>query len=283
LSASIPNNEGVFRAIEVVAPPGTIANAVLPAACAARGLTGFRMVDAMFGALAQLLPDSVFAASDGGNVGVSIGGWTRERKPFIWVDFSCAAWGARPWADGLDGNSNIFANQASQSVEITEAEQPFEILRYELIEDGGGAGKWRGGCSYRRDFRLLEEEEATLQVRSDRRRFRAYGLAGGQPGRPSTNRLDPEGENRELPAKLTMTLRRGEVFRQEVAGAGGWGDPTERDPARVLRDVRNGFVSLRAAREEYGVAIDPANWTVDERETERLRRAMRHAERGERR
>jgi N-methylhydantoinase B len=278
LPPGIPNNEGVFRAIEVTAPPGTIANAVLPAACAARGLTGFRMVDTMFGALAKMLPGRVFAASDGGNVGVSIGGWTKERKPFIWVDFSCAAWGGRPWADGLDGNSNIFANQASQSVEITEAEQPFEILRYELIEDGGGAGRWRGGCSYRRDFRLLEEE-ATLQVRSDRRRFRPYGLAGGRPGRKSTNRLDPEGENRELPAKLTMTLRRGEVFRQEVAGAGGWGDPMEREPERVLRDVRNGFVSLRAAREEYGVAIDPASWTVDEAETARLRRI----ERGERR
>jgi N-methylhydantoinase B len=275
LPAAIPNNEGVFRAIEVTAPPGTIANAVLPAACAARGLTGFRMVDTMFGALAKMLPDKVFAASDGGNVGVSIGGWTRERKPFIWVDFSCAAWGGRPWADGLDGNSNIFANQASQSVEITEAEQPFEILRYELIEDGGGAGRWRGGCSYRREFRLLEEEEATLQVRSDRRRFRPYGLAGGRPGRPSMNVLVRDGETLPLPSKLTTSLRRGEIFRQEVAGAGGWGDPLDRDPTLVLRDVRNGFVSLAAARAEYGVAIDAASWTVDAAATASLRANVR--------
>jgi N-methylhydantoinase B len=279
LSASIPNNEGVFRAIEVVAPPGTIANAVLPAACAARGLTGFRMVDAMFGALAQLLPDRVFAASDGGNVGVSIGGWTRERKPFIWVDFSCAAWGARPWADGLDGNSNIFANQASQSVEITEAEQPFQILRYELIEDGGGPGKYRGGTSYRRDFRLLEQE-AVLQVRSDRRRFRPYGLQGGQSGRASMNWLNPDTENRPLPSKLTMTFRRGEVFREEVAGAGGWGDPLERDPERVLADVRNEFVSLGAARDAYGVVIDPGSLTLDREATAALRERLRRA-RGE--
>src|SRR5262249_54570942 len=100
LPQTIPSNEGVFRAIEVKAPPGTIANAVLPAACAARGLTGFRMVDCAFGALAMMLPDRVFAASDGGNSGVSIGGYTAERKPFIFVDFACGAWGGRPWADG---------------------------------------------------------------------------------------------------------------------------------------------------------------------------------------
>jgi N-methylhydantoinase B len=92
LPNNIPNNEGVFRAIEVTAPPGTIANNVLPAACAARGLTGFRMIDVMFGALAKMLPDKVFACSDGGNTGISIGGYYADRKPFIYVDFTCAAW-----------------------------------------------------------------------------------------------------------------------------------------------------------------------------------------------
>src|SRR5213080_3973046 len=112
LPAGIPNNEGVFRAIEVLAPPGTIANAVLPAACAARGLTGFRMVDCCFGALAMMVPERVFAASDGGNTGISIGGYHADRTPFIYVDFTCGTWGGRPFADGLDGNSHIFANMA---------------------------------------------------------------------------------------------------------------------------------------------------------------------------
>ena len=104
LPLGIPNNEGVFRAIEMICPPGTIGNGVLPAACAARGLTGFRMTDCMFGALAMMLPDRVKAAGDGGNTGVSIGGYYADRRPFIFVDFTCGAWGARPWADGLDGN-----------------------------------------------------------------------------------------------------------------------------------------------------------------------------------
>jgi len=263
LAAEIPNNEGFFRAIEVIAPPGTITNCVLPAACAARGLTGFRMVDTCFGALAQMLPDRVPAASDGGATGVSIGGYHADRTPFIQVDFLMSAWGARPWADGLDGNAHIFGNLSSQPAEVCETEHPVEILCFEFIQDAGGPGKYRGGMSLRRDYRLVEAE-ATLQVRADRRAFRPYGLQGGRPGRASQNFLiTPEGETRLLPAKVTMTMKRGEVFRHEQAGPGGWGDPLERDPERVLRDVRNELVSLAAARDDYGVVIDPAVWRVD--------------------
>jgi N-methylhydantoinase B len=273
LPPGIPNNEGVFRVIDVTAPAGTIANAVLPAACAARGLTGFRMVDCCFGALAQMLPDKVYAASDGGNTGITIGGYDANRKPFIYVDFTCGTWGARPWADGLDGNSNMFANMASQPVEITEAEQPLQILAYEFISDKAGAGKYRGGTPYRRDYRFLEKE-AILQVRADRQRFRPYGLYGGQPGKPSLNVLNPDTENRVLPGKLPMNIKYGDVFRHEVAGAGGWGDPLERDPDKVLKDVRNEFISADSARAEYGVVVDTETWTVDEAATARLRNAM---------
>ncbi|MBT6276297.1 MAG: hydantoinase B/oxoprolinase family protein, partial [Chromatiales bacterium] len=158
LPTTIPANEGVFRAIEVIAPEGTITNMVLPGACAARGLTGFRMGDCMFGALAMMLPDQVCAASDGGNTGVSIGGYDDQRKPYIYVDFACGTWGGRPWADGLQGNSNMFANMASQSVEVIESEQPIQILAYEFMADRAGPGKYRGGAPYRRDYRFLERE-----------------------------------------------------------------------------------------------------------------------------
>jgi N-methylhydantoinase B len=276
LPANIPNNEGVFRAIEVIAPPGTIANGVLPAACAARGLTGFRMVDCAFGCLAMMLPDKVFAASDGGNTGITIGGWYGDRTPFIYVDFTCGAWGARPWADGLDGNSNMFANMASHSVEVTEAEQPLRIEAYEFVPDKAGPGKFRGGVPFRRDYCFLEEE-AVLQVRSDRRRFRPYGLYGGRAGKPSWNWLDPEGEPQELPSKFCTTIRRGALFRHEVAGAGGFGDPLERNPAAVARDVRNEVVSVAAARADYGVIVDARSFEVDRAGTERLRDEMRAA------
>jgi N-methylhydantoinase B len=272
LPQNIPTNEGVFRAITVTAPEGTIANMVLPGACAARGLTGFRMVDCMFGALAKMLPDRVFAASDGGNTGVSIGGYHADRTPFIYVDFTCCAWGARPYADGLDGNSHIYANMASQPIEVTETEQPLQITAYEFIQDAMGPGKYRGGAPFRREYKLLAEE-AVLQVRSDRRDFRPFGLYGGGAGRPSLNFLNPDRNPEPLPSKLTMIMRKGDLFRHEVAGAGGWGDPLERDPALVLNDVRNEFVTERAARADYGVVL--GGNSVDEAATTAVRGQMR--------
>ena len=279
LPDGIPNNEGVFRVIEVTAPAGTIANNVMPAACAARGLTGFRMVDCIFGALAKMLPEKVCAASDGGNSGVSIGGYDVDRKPYIYVDFACGTWGGRPWGDGLQGNSNMFANMASQSVEVIEAEQPVEILAYEFLPDRAGAGKFRGGAPYFRDYRFTERE-AILQVRSDRARFRPYGLYGGMPGQPSANYLNPQDNNQKLTSKPTMIIQEGDVFRHELAGGGGWGDPLERDPADVLRDVRNELVSITSAKNDYGVIIDNELIKVDSNKTNALRKTMREKRAG---
>jgi N-methylhydantoinase B len=270
LPQNIPSNEGVYRAIDVICPPGTIGNGVLPAACAARGLTGFRMVDCMFGALAMMLPDKVPAAGDGGNTGISVGGYDKARKPFVYVDFTCGAWGGSPWADGLDGNSHMMANMASQSIEVTEAEMPLVVTAYEFVADKAGAGKHRGGVPFRRDYRFLERE-GLLQVRSDRRDHRPFGLYGGSPGQPSENYLNPDAGGKLLPSKLTMTVKNGDVFRHVLAGGGGWGDPLERDPQAVLRDVRNELLSAARAKADYGVLVDTETWRVDETATRKLR------------
>jgi N-methylhydantoinase B len=116
-----------------------------------------------------------------------------------------------------------------------------------------------------------------LQVRSDRRRFQPYGLYGGRAGKPSWNWLDAEGERRELPSKFCTTIRCGQLFRHEVAGAGGFGDPLERDPMAVARDVRNEVVSVAAARADYGVIVEARSFEVDRAGTERLRDEMRTA------
>ena len=276
LSHDVPCNAGFYRAIDVIAPPGTIANGVLPAASAARGLTGFRMLDTCLGALGQMLPSRAIAASEGGNTGVSIGGYYPDRRPFIFVEFICSAWGGRAWADGLDGNANLMANMSLPPVEITEAEQPLQVLCTEFVQDVGGAGKFRGGASIRRDYKLLEEE-AVLQVRADRHDIPPYGLFGGHPGRPSRNVMNPGTENRELPGKLTMTMRRDDVFRHEQPGPGGFGDPLEREPARVARDVRNELVSRDAARRDYGVVFRGESFEIDEAATTALRAEMRRA------
>jgi len=276
LPPDIPSNAGFYRPVEVIAPPGTIAHAVPPAATAARALTGFRMVDCVFGALAQMLPDRVPAAAEGGNTGISIGGYRPDRTPFIHVEFVCCAWGGRPWADGLDGNAHLFGNISLQPAELAELESPVEILAVELIPDSGGPGQFRGGVGMRREYRFLEAE-GTLQVRSDRRAFRPYGLHGGQPGRPSMSWLNPDGDGRTLPSKVTTPIVRGDVFRHDLPGAGGWGDPLLRDPARVLRDVANGLVTPEGARDDYGVVLDPSGRTVDQDATLRHRDALRAA------
>jgi N-methylhydantoinase B len=269
LQQGIPNNAGVFRAIEVRAPEASVVNPVLPAACAARALTGYRILDVMMGALAQIVPDKVPAAGEGGNTVVCIGGY-QDREPFIIVDMICGAWGGRPDKDGIEAVTNPSQNMSNTPVEVLEAQHPIRIDEYAFVPDSCGAGKWRGGLGLARQYTLLAEE-ATLQLRSDRMAFRPYGLAGGQPAAPTRNLLNPGAAATPLPAKLTGTLRRGESLRHEQAGGGGHGDPFTRDPARVAADVLNEKISVAYARREHGVALDPATGVVDEAATRALR------------
>ena len=273
LPLDIPANDGFYRVVKVTAPSGTIANAVLPAATAARGLTGFRMLDCCFGALAKMLPDMVCAASDGGNVGVSVGGYGADGRPFVYVDFACGAWGGRPWADGLQGNASLFGNISSSSVEMVEVESPVQILAYEFIPDAMGAGKYRGGAPYRRHYKFLEQE-GVLQIRSDRCSVAPYGLYGGSPGRPGCNLFYSDGSAEVIPSKITRAIQCGDEFCYEMAGGGGWGDPLERDPQDVLSDLRNELISLAVARSAYGVVLSAAG-DVDVSATVELRQSLR--------
>lgn len=139
---------------------------------------------------------------------------------------------------------------------MIENEYPLRIEEYGFIPDSEGPGQHRGALAIARQYRFLEER-ATLQIRSDRTRFPAYGLHGGAPGRLCRNLLNPgTSEEQLLPAKTLLWLKRGDVFRHELAGAGGWGDPHRRDPAAVRADVRDGKLSAARARELYGVEAD---------------------------
>jgi N-methylhydantoinase B len=268
-----PNNEGYFRPIEVIAPPGTVVNPVPPAAVAARGLTGFRMANVLFGALAQIAPDRVFACEVGGDTGVSFGGYDKDRKPFVFLEFLFGSWGGRPDRDGIDVVSSSVVNFSNNPIEVIESEYPILIERYGYLPDTGGAGKFRGGLAPVRQYRFLEQE-ASLQLRTDRRAHLPYGLASGRPGTPSANILNPgTSDERLLPAKCTITVRHGDVFRHVLAGAGGWGDPFTRDPALVLRDVLEEKISAAYAEREYGVVIRDGALRDDE--TARRRAAAR--------
>src|SRR5262249_54771844 len=144
LAADIPNNAGFFRLIHVSAPAGSILNAVLPAACAARGLTGLRTADLMFGVLAQITPERAMAASEGGPTGVSIGGYDANRQPFVFVEFISSAWGGRSHLDGIDGVTTPISNNSNPPGEGSGAGYPRPIPHDEFGPDSGGARKIAG-------------------------------------------------------------------------------------------------------------------------------------------
>ena len=268
----IPNCEGYMAPIHVHAPPGTVVNPVLPAACGARGVIGYRVYDAVMGALAELVPDRVIAAGEGGPTLVALGGYDRDRRPFGTTEVLVGSWGARAQRDGLEGVSNPLANLGNQPVELIEADQPLRIERYGLVPDSGGAGRQRGGLAYVREYTVLAER-ATLTIRADRRDHPPYGLEGGEPGAPSANVVVSNGESRELPTMPMEAdvLGRGDSFTHVSAGGGGFGDAFERDPVAVLGDVLDGKVSATAARERYGVVV--VGGEVDSTATAELRRA----------
>jgi len=270
----IPSNSGFYRPITVTAPSGTILNPLRPAPRAARGLTGFRAFDAVLRALADALPGRVPAAGEGGATMIAIGGRRADRSAFIFVDFVTGGWGARPAADGLDGNSPIAANLSNVPIEEIEAHEPIRVECYGFLPDTGGAGRFRGCLSLVRQYRFLEAE-ALLQLRSDRRQHLPYGLDDGHPGTPSSNILNPGSrEERSLPTNVTTEIRKGDVFRHVTAGGGGYGQPLERDCARVLDDVLDSKISAEYAERVYGVVVGEGGARVDEVATRSLRERL---------
>jgi N-methylhydantoinase B len=278
LRGDIPNNAGVFRCVEVTAPEGSVLNPRPPAPVAARALTGYRVMDTMFGALAQIVPHVIPAAGEGGNTVVCLGGRHPDNRPFIIVDMISGCWGGRPGQDGVEAITNPSQNLSNTPVEVLERQHPVRIEEYALVPDSGGPGRFRGGLGLARSYRLLAEE-AVLQLRADRLRFPPYGLEGGAPGGASGNWLGEGTARRTLPGKVTMTMRRGELLTHHQAGGGGHGDPLLRDPQAVAHDVWNGKVTPEAARSRYGVVMDGTSGVPDAAETARLRRLM--AEQGQ--
>lgn len=272
LTGDVPNNAGVFRCIRVSAPEGSVLNPRPPAAVAARALTGYRVFDAMLGALAKIVPDRIPAAGEGGNTVVCLSGRRPDHSPFIIVDMICGAWGARPDADGIEAITNASQNLSNTPVESLEANHPVRIEAYELVEDSCGAGKWRGGLGIRRSYRLLADE-AFLQLRADRMRFLPYGLEGGEPAGPARNLIERNGEPSTLPSKMTGSMSRGDLVTHEQPGGGGFGNPLERDPERVAHDVWNGKISAGYARRHHRVVVDSESGILDAAATKQLRRA----------
>ena len=181
--------------------------------------------------------------------------------------------GARPDGDGVSTMDELVINVMNTPVEAVESEFPVRIERYDLPIDSGGAGTFRGGLGTRRQWRVLADE-TSVNLRTDRFKFSSPGLFGAKPARPSHAALhSADGAERALTSKVAgLRLKKDDRLTLEFAGGGGWGDPRKRDPERVRNDVVAGYVSLQAAEDDYGVALDPVDFTIDATRTAQLRR-----------
>lgn len=276
VDADIPSAEGYMRPIHVKAPVGSIVNPKLPGAANARGMTGGRMLEVLFGALEKAIPGTCLAA--GGSEPGSFGfGGMHEGEPFVCRVACWGSWGGRAMHDGIDGLSWLSGNQSNQPIELIESRSPVEIQRYGLVPNTGGPGKNRGGLSLVVEWKLLAEE-ATFSSRSDRRFNLPYGLDGGKSGTPSWTILNyGTSAQKMLPVLQTEALKvkKDDSIVYIKEGSGGYGSPLARDPDMVLEDVLDEKFDIEYVAAEYGVIIDPTSLTINKDATSNRRKELK--------
>ena len=274
IDSDIPTNEGFYRLIDVKAPPGTVVNAIPPVGVVGGWEVVMRLCCLGFKALADAMPDKVMASTKSINCHMACGGTDpRTGEYYTFIETMAGGWGGLPTKDGMDAVQSHVQNTENSAIEETENNLPFLITRYELIPDSEGAGRYRGGLGLRRDW-MFPGHEATLTVFSDNRKFAPWGLFGGGSGSPSRYILNPDGEAKELPSKITLQLQPGSVISYRTPGGGGYGTPLARDPERVLEDVAQGKVTPDRARDIYGVVLDATGKAVDLEATRVRRRRL---------
>jgi N-methylhydantoinase B len=262
----MPPNSGCYRPIEVITRPGTVVDPVLPGAVAARTNCSQKIVEAMLRALAPAVPHRVVAGGHAQITTCAFGGRDPDTAaPFIFTDIQGGGNGGRPYADGADGQDSHLPRFMNTPVEAAEQQFPVRIERYELICDTGGAGKYRGSLALRRDIRVLAGPVSFARY-ADRHKIAPRGLFGGHDGATGAIILNPGGNGeRRLKSKGLDALNAGDLVSLRLPGAGGYGNPRERDLAAVERDLRDGKLSVEAAEREYAVVVDRDTLTVERR------------------
>jgi N-methylhydantoinase B len=247
-------NAGVERAIdEVIVRPGSVLQPTFPAPLGMRGVTMMRNMAACLGLLNVATGGRAMAAHSAYVIWY-LRGRDKKGELFLLSDGLGVGYGARPTADGND--AVYLVAQENFPSEFLDSVFPVRVLRYAINPDTGGPGRWRGGCGLIREIEVLAPE-ATVSMRIDSVEHPPWGVAGGHaagtgrcvvnPGRPDERTLRPLSDGN--------IVRRGDVVRIETGGGGGWGHPFDREPERVLADVRGGFVSRASAEENYGVVL----------------------------
>ncbi len=249
--ALLPQNDGGMRPIIAKARRGSFFNPTFPAPSGGRAALQIRIFDAINGALAKAMPHRAMGAfSHWSNP--NIGGLDPETgKPFVMYDLMFGGYGGRSDKDGAEALAPVM-NCRNIPVEVHETHNPVRIHCLELIQDTGGAGKYRGGLGLRKDIELLAEE-AIMTGLGDRHDTQPYGIFGGKAGARAETILNPDTHPQTLGSKDVTSLRRGDIVSFRLAGAGGYGPPAERDLKAIRRDIADGYISFNAAARDYGV------------------------------
>jgi N-methylhydantoinase B len=256
-------NEGFARPFNIIAPPGTLLNPTFPAAVGGRAPLFFLLFEVIYRALAKAIPSKVPVPVEGGDV-LHFTGRREDGSEYAVMDLFWGGWGGRPTKDGVDGVGGLYATVPA---EMLEHEYPVVVDGFGFLPDTGGPGKYRGSLSVYKEFRFLQP--AKIMVRTNRSHGVSNGLAGGGPGNPALNLFN----GAKLPQKSHhhIDVKAGDRVYHVIAASGGHGEPWQRDPEKVLADVVEEKVTITAARDQYGVVIDPQNLTIDLKATARLR------------
>lgn len=253
LGGDIPANSGCYRPVTVRLPEGSVVDAVFPAPVAGRMVVNHRIATAVFGALAQLMPERIPAAYYAISYVSALQTADAQGGRKVYFDIEVGGWGGHARGDGASALSCGLHNNTNAPIEMVEAKYPVTFTRYGLIPDSGGAGRFRGGLGLVREWRL-DADEGRLSTNFERFRHAPYGLAGGAPGslsRTTVTRAD--GGREALRSKVSgIPLGRGDTVTIETSGGGGYGSPLERDPGRLAQDLDDGLVTREGAT-AYGV------------------------------
>jgi len=251
LDPELWSNAAFERVVKIHAPEGSIVNPKPPAAVGGRGTTCQRLADLLLGVIGQVDPERVCACGHG-TTSINIHGYDAIRdRPFICIDGIGGGAGGSEGCDGMDAVQIHTNNIPNLPVEILESEYPIRVLRFELVPDSGGAGRFRGGLGTRKDFLMLSDN--AFIAHADRHRFSPWPLAGGREGARGVHLRNPgRSDEARLPSKGgPLEIPRDNVLRCQSAGAGGYGPPAERSADSLAVDLADGKVTLQAARADY--------------------------------
>ncbi|MGY8959487.1 MAG: hydantoinase B/oxoprolinase family protein, partial [Alphaproteobacteria bacterium] len=243
-------NAGTYRPIKIITRKGSIVDPIHPAPVRGRMTGVYRMATALKRALGVAVPDQTAAAGCDGTFSVTIA-YKDGGQYNMFTEILAGGNGGAKGCDGAEAIPQILSNTGNAPVEAIERGHPFVRIReYSLITDSGGAGEFRGGLGIRKRFEILANE-VLLSTNGDRHQSDPWGLAGGEPGSRTAYIIHRDGQEIRIDAASNQKLYKGDVFEMVISGGGGWGDPAAREPAFVQQDIRNGRVTIEAARKSY--------------------------------